>query len=491
MRTLIFLSILIVAHAAFSQTKPTFTSRRIDSLLTQYTALDQFSGSILVARKGELILSKGYGMANREWNIPATPATRFRIASLTKQFTGMLIMQLKQAGKLDLHAPITQYLDWFPQEIGAKVTIHHLLTHTSGIPNVTNRRDFFTDLSHRSFSPISFILRYCVDTLEFAPGSKFNYSNSGYYILGAIIEAITHKSFGEVLKEQILDVIGMKNTGIDDPEKIITDRAVGYELPYGVWKNANYINSPATIGAAGDMYATVEDLYRWDLALYGNRLLSEENKKILFSPYLNGYAYGIGVVRIAIGNEKDSVQLMAHTGGINGFRAKILRIIDTEEVIIACSNTSDDYSTIDISNITINVLSLLHNQPCPRPTAHIVTETGKRILNGTVDEGIAFYKSIGRSSAYDFTDAEQRLEELGRYLSNNGRQKDCIAVLKFTTEQFPNSATAFDSYADELEEDNQFQEAVVNYKKALALDPANEHASNAIRVLEAKIGGVK
>jgi len=486
MRPLLFLVFLSMTGQSYSQTSVTQQADRIDSLLQQYVALDQFSGSILVARKDTVILAKGYGLANREWNIPAQSGTRFRIASLTKQFTGMLIMQLKQAGKIDLHAPVSKYLPWYPRHIGTRVTIHQLLTHTAGIPNFTNRPDFFSSVGRQEFSTRDFVLRYCTDSLESKPGTRFNYSNTGYYILGAVIEEITHKSFAAVLKEQILDVAGMTDSGVDVPDNIITDRANGYEQPYGVWQNARFINTASTIGAAGNMYSTVQDLYRWNRALYGDKLLNEANKKIMFTPALNDYAYGVGVVKIRIGGEKDSVVLMAHTGGINGFRAKILRIPDTEEVIIALSNTSDDFSTADISAITLNMLLALHNQPYTAPAAHIVTETGKKLLTGSVGEAISFYQQAKSNPVYDTSHAMMRLESLGRYLSDIGRRKDGIAVLKFNTELFPTSAQAYDSYADELEEDNQLQEAVIHYRKTLLLDPANQHARKALQRLGKK-----
>lgn len=172
------------------------------------------------------------------------------------------------------------------------------------------------------------------------------------------------------------------------------------------------------------------------------------------------------------------------TGGINGFRAKILRIPDTEEVIIALSNTSDDFSTADISTITLNILLLLHNQPYTVPATHIITETGKKVLTGNVDEAINFYRQAKDNPVYDTSHAMIRLESLGRYLSDIGRRRDGIAILKFNTELFPGSARAFDSYADELEEDNQMQQAILNYRKTLSLDPANQHAREALRRLE-------
>lgn len=486
MKSVFFLVSLFTITQAYSQSPVMQQAARIDSLLQQYASLDQFSGSILVARKDTVILAKGYGLANREWNIPAQASTRFRIASLTKQFTGMLIMQLKQAGKLDLQSPVSKYLPWYPRRIGDRVTIHQLLTHTAGIPNFTNRPDFFSTTARQEFSTRDFVLKYCTDSLESRPGTRFNYSNTGYYILGAVIEEITHKSFAEVLKEQILDVAGMTDSGVDVPDNIIADRASGYEQPYGVWQNARFINTASTIGAAGDMYSTVQDLYRWNRALYGDKLLNEANKKILFTPALNDYAYGIGVVKIRIGGEKDSVVLMAHTGGINGFRAKILRIPDTEEVIIALSNTSDDFSTADISAITLNMLLALHDQPYTAPATHIVTETGKKLLTGSVGEAISFYQQAKNNPVYDTSHAMVRLESLGRYLSDIGRRKDGIAILKFNTELFPGSAQAHDSYADELEEDNQLREAVIHYRKTLLLDPTNQHARRALQRLGQK-----
>ncbi len=126
-----------------------------------------------------------------EWNIPNTPNTEFRIASLTKQFTAMLIMQLKQGGKLDIQAHIIDYMPYYRKDIGTKITIHHLLTHTSGIPDYTNRPDFFTDIAVHEYSPKDFVMKFCSDSLVSEPGTKYSYCNSEYYILGAIIEAIT------------------------------------------------------------------------------------------------------------------------------------------------------------------------------------------------------------------------------------------------------------------------------------------------------------
>ena len=175
---------------------------------------------------------KNYGKADKSWNINATSDTKFRIGSVTKHFTGMLIMQLKQEGKIKLDDKISDYLPWFSKTVGNKITIHQLLTHTSGLPNYTDFPDFKTKMVFENLSEKEFAVKYFKDNLAFEPGTKQNYCNTGYYLLGLIIEEITGKPYEEVLKEKIFDVIGMKNTGIENPKEIISNYAQGYDFDY-------------------------------------------------------------------------------------------------------------------------------------------------------------------------------------------------------------------------------------------------------------------
>src|SRR5690606_17247410 len=195
-------------------------TQKIEKIVDHYEKEGLFNGSILVAQKGNVIFKKGVGYANMEWKIPNTTQTKFRLGSITKQFTSMLIMQLVNEGKLNLEGKITDYLPHYRKETGDSVSVHHLLTHSSGIPNYT-KSNKFDEESKNSYSVADFVRKYCSDDLQFEPGSRFSYSNSGYFILGAIIEAITKKPYHVVLQERILDVVGMKNTGYDFSEKII------------------------------------------------------------------------------------------------------------------------------------------------------------------------------------------------------------------------------------------------------------------------------
>ena len=300
-------------------------SEQIDQLVQSYTDIHEFNGTVLVAKKGKILLQRGYGFANIELGVHNTIDTKFRIASLTKQFTAMLIMQLKQSGKLSLNDPISKFLPYFRKDVGDRVTIHQLLTHTSGIRDYINRADFFPDIAVHNYSPDEFVEKFCSDSLQYEPGTRYQYCNSEYYILGAIIEAITKKPYAEVLKEKIFDVIGMKNSGIDFPDKILQNRANGYNYNYGNYTNADYINMSSSIYAAGGIYSTVGDLLLWDDALYGEKLLSKENKDTMFTPFINKYAYGIVVNKTSISGINHEVTLMVHTGGINGFRSIMLR----------------------------------------------------------------------------------------------------------------------------------------------------------------------
>ncbi len=200
---------------------------KIDALISKYHEYKLFNGSVLIVQDGRVLLRKGYGKANISWNIDAGSETRFRLGSITKQFTAMLIMMLKQEGRIRLDGTISDYLSWFDRKVGEKVTIHHLLTHTSGLPNYTNSPDFPVTMSREILEPADFAKKYFETRLEFEPGKDIRYSNTGYYLLGLIIEEITKRSYERNLRERIFDPLGMKKSGIESPSQIIEKFADG------------------------------------------------------------------------------------------------------------------------------------------------------------------------------------------------------------------------------------------------------------------------
>ena len=181
-----FFSAIFILNTSNAQDK----SSKIDQYIQQYVDNDLFNGSVLVVQNDKAVFQKSYGFANKEWNIANNADTKFRIGSITKQFTAMLIMQLKQAGKLKLQDKIATYLPWYPKENGGKITIHHLLTHSSGLPNYTESADTINDINTHDYSPEEIAKKYCIGQLRFEPGTKFEYCNTGYFLLGVIIETL-------------------------------------------------------------------------------------------------------------------------------------------------------------------------------------------------------------------------------------------------------------------------------------------------------------
>jgi CubicO group peptidase (beta-lactamase class C family) len=261
---LAWLMVLVAPSSIVAQDK----AAKIDELLLSYHANGQFNGSALVAESGRVIFKKGYGLANMEWGIPNTPDTKHRLGSITKQFTAMLVLQLVEKGKLKLDGKITDYLPDYRKDTGERVTIHHLLTHTSGIPSYTGLPKFFDEVSRDPYPVAEFVKKYCSGNLEFEPGSKFAYNNSGYFLLGAIIEKVTGKPYEAVLKEQILDPLGMKDTGYDRHGTVLPKRAAGYSKTLLGYENAPYLDMSLPY-AAGSLYSTIEDLYSMFKFLFG------------------------------------------------------------------------------------------------------------------------------------------------------------------------------------------------------------------------------
>ena len=279
--------ILLAQHAAIAQDH----AAKIQEVLALAHKYRQFNGTALVAENGKVIYKGAFGPANIEWNIPNTPDTKFRLGSITKQFTATVILQLVEQGKIKLDAKLTDYLPEYRKDTGDKVTIHHLLTHTSGIPSYTSQSGFFENVSRNPYKVDEFVKKYASGDLEFEPGSKYTYNNSGYFLLGAIIERVTGKPYEQVLKANIFDPVGMTNTGYDHHDTLIPKRASGYRKTPDGYTNAPYLDMSIPY-AAGSLYSTVEDLLVWDQALYTDKLLSAQSKALMYKPFLDEYGYG-------------------------------------------------------------------------------------------------------------------------------------------------------------------------------------------------------
>jgi CubicO group peptidase (beta-lactamase class C family) len=318
----------IAAQNSAAPTNEQITAK-IDEYMNAAVKVENFSGSILVARDGKPIVSKGYGMANIELNVPNTPDTVFRLGSITKQFTAMAIMILAERGKLNVNDPACKYLTDCPAA-WQPITIKNLLTHTAGVPNYTSFPGFAKTAPMPATSD-EMIARFRDKPLDFAVGEKYAYSNSGYYLLGAIIEKVSGKSYADFLQENIFTPLGMRHSGYDVSARVIKNRASGYAKQAGEFINAAYMDMTLP-GAAGAIYSTTGDMLLWDQALYTEKLISRKSLDETFTPVKSNYGYGW-----SIGKQFDR-QVISHGGNIFGFATHITRFPADKITVIVLSN---------------------------------------------------------------------------------------------------------------------------------------------------------
>jgi CubicO group peptidase (beta-lactamase class C family) len=341
---------------------PQAISSKFEEYMNACVKVDHFSGAVLVSKDGETVFANAYGFANAEHQVPNTTKTKFRLGSMTKQFTAMAILILQERGKLKVDEPVGKYLDDAPKAWEG-VTLHHLLTHTGGVASYTDDPGYPKKMAMPE-TVKSMIARFRDKPLDFKPGEKFHYSNSGYFLLGAVIEKVSGKSYEAFLKEAIFDPLGMNDTGYDHPMTVLPGRASGYTLAGCGLQNAEYLDM-AQPYAAGSLYSTVVDLARWDQALRDGKLISKDSYAKLYNPVKNDYAYG-WVVSTVKGRKE-----VHHGGGINGFVTEILRYPDQKLCIVVLCNVLPMNPGRVAHDLASVALGEPYKLPAPRKMAHV------------------------------------------------------------------------------------------------------------------------
>lgn len=303
-------------------------AKKIEAQVDHFAVDYKFNGNILVAKGGHIFLNKSYGFADFENKVLNTPQTRFLIASMTKQFTATSIMQLQEKSLLSVEDNLDKYMPGFPS--GNEITIHQLLTHTSGLP-----RDIKFDKTPSSRDEAVELLKST--PLEFVntPGKSFSYSNLGYALLGYIIEKVSGKSYPDYIQTQFFTPLKMTNSGLGYDRRNDPNLALSYRAEDNTCLTAKpLIDSSMWYGATG-IYSTTEDLYKWDRALYTEKLLSKKSLDKMFTPNKRDYGYGWNI------NKLEGKTIYFHNGSTFGFRSIIIRRVDEDICIIALSNRSN------------------------------------------------------------------------------------------------------------------------------------------------------
>jgi CubicO group peptidase (beta-lactamase class C family)/uncharacterized protein YneR len=475
-RTSLLLLVLLPSLAAAQS-----TAERVDTLVRQYHDLGQINGAVLVAESGEIIYEEGVGEADMTFGVANTADTRFLIGSVTKNFTGALILQLVEEGAVDLQAPLSTYLPDYPAEVGDRVTVHHLLTHSSGIPSYTGLPEFRTTIVANPQTPES-LIDYVKDReLEFEPGAEFRYNNSGYVLLGMIVEAVTGKPWAEALEERILDPLGMETAGVYDSREIVPDLADGYHHTPAGYVHAKPWNMTAA-HAAGAMYGTPRDLWVWDRALAEERVFEDAATYDLFyGPHLDGYGYGWLVKNEEVGDER--VRIVEHDGGLDGFITGFRRFPDDGHLIVVTDNTAGEVYAL-VNGIT----QILYGEAAPAPVPSIATAIRPIVETQDYEAVRSEYLRLKEEEpeGYDFGEGE--LNALGYVYLRDGDVETATDVFRLNVEAFPEAFNPWDSLGEGYMVAGDTAQAVANYQTSLELNPANENARRMLRAMGAEVG---
>ncbi len=339
---------------------------RMDQVVQYYVSNKTFMGSVLAARGDQILLSRGYGSANLEWNVPNAPTTKFRLGSVTKQFTAASILLLEERGKLKTDDPVKKFMPDAPAAWD-KITIFHLLTHTSGIPNFTSFPDYRSKEPFAA-TPAELVARFRDKPLDFQPGEKWSYSNSGYVLLGYILEKASGESYEKFVQENIFGPLGMKDSGYDSNSAIIPRRAAGYAPGKGGPVNAGYIDMSIPF-SAGALYSTTEDLLRWEQGLFGGKLLSAASLAKMTAPFKSDYAFGVAVHTVR------GRKVIDHGGGIEGFNTFLAYYPEDKLTVVALGNLNGDPQ-----QIVTRLAALAHGEKVELPSERKEITVSQKIL---------------------------------------------------------------------------------------------------------------
>ncbi|MGH7983748.1 MAG: serine hydrolase domain-containing protein [Candidatus Udaeobacter sp.] len=368
-----FLSAILCSCTGASSSK-----NKIEQILQQYHRNGKFSGSALVGYRDTVVYQGAFGLADETWKIANTPATRFQIGSLTKQFTAALILELAQQGRLNLDATLSIYLPEYRRDVADAVTIRELLGHSAGVPDFVHRSDIMQIVKEPA-TPQEVISNYCSDALEFTPGTQFKYSNCGYLILGALYQQVTGETYADGLR-RLTTRAGVTDTDISGPRAIVPRLATAYVFENGQQIKAPYIDWSVAF-SSGAVYSTVQDLWRWRGELLAGRVLGEKGTKEIFALRPFGYSFGWHVgrtnqaqLRTFLASDYDAqpapdsadLLLASHSGDLPGFHSCMTLFLDRTWTVILLDN-HDNKSLPNLAAEIIN--ALLTRTPEARSTS--------------------------------------------------------------------------------------------------------------------------
>lgn len=446
------------------------------------------TGNVLVYKNGEVIFKNTSGLRSINPKDSLTLKSQFRLASVSKQFTGMAIMKLKEAGKLDYDQKVKTILPDFPYP---NITIRHLLYHTSGLTD-------YERLIAYNWKPEDSTKKYILGNdeiikefyrvnpkLDFKTGEKWDYSNTGYLFLASIVEKVSGQHFSTFLKEQIFKPLQMDNTILykyqeaEDPK--MPNRVFGYRTALNqenlIPNDYDIVND---VRGDGGIYSTLDDLFKWNMALSNHTIISRNFLDEAFTPgkLNNGEEtdYGFGWFI----ESKNSPRIINHSGGWVGFGTYLFNEVDDKNGMVLLTNNSND----NMRDIVYGLINIGNNKPYEIPKIKGELVLAKKILKEDIDKGIAFYHEI-KTDTTKYEVKENNLNQLGYLLLQNGNLNESLKIFKLNIDEYPKSANVYDSYGDALLEKGDSINALKNFKKCYAMDNTLDYALDKSTKLEA------
>lgn len=423
----------LLASSAHSQTQnQNSTALKIQNIIETYVSNHAFEGSVLVAESGKIIFNASYGLADRTNKLAINTQSSFQIASLSKPITAALILKLNEQGKLTLTNTLASYFPEFNNKISNKITLHQLLNHTSGLPNHFAIRGWFSTDFHQQTSENEFIKLIANQTLLFAPGSDYHYSNPAYFLLGKVIEKITNSPYEVALKQHIFAPLAMKGSGVASGFKVTPKAVYGYQWSQAGGYREQSPKNMSLFGAGAALYTTTEDFYRFDKALYNERLLSDQSKKLMFSEK-HPYSWRLEKMNIS-----SDVQVNTHTydGLFDGYSAMATRFVDDKHSIILLSNIGTSFYIKQ--QLTRDLAAALYQAP------YLTREhdASLKLINGIVSNNYSQIFTQLTSNKSSFTFSEQSLSSVAYELLWANIPQYAIPLFSFIVKQYPSSKTA-------------------------------------------------
>ena len=471
-----------LAATVFSAAQPAPASDRgaaIDALLSRYAAVKHFNGATLVAEGGNVVQKAGFGLAEVSFAVRNTPETRFRLGAISQLFTGVLIVQLVDERRIGLDATLAELLPDYRKDTGARITIRHLLTHSSGLPDPRGAASPCAGADVPSLDRARLVTDRCSGDLESEPGSVARPNGCNYVLLATVVERVTGQPFERALQERVLAPARLSATtdAVANPPAVVPRLAHGYDRDGASFRLAAEGELAAAFGWSS-LASTVGDLYRFDQALYGP-LVSATSRQALFTPGQGGLGAGWDVRSLPIGPGGAPRTVASQSGQLGAHQARITRVLEDRHLVVLLSNTSG----APLKEMEQGVLDVLYRRPPASPQLSVAEEVAGVLSTKGLDAALARQRALAAGPTAGRAVSDSELIALGRDLLRQGQTTAGVAILRQVTESSPTSAPAWDALGDALAAAGEKNEAVRSYAKSLQLEPGDTHALERLTTL--------